>query len=142
MIVLDTDHLSILMAAHRSGHAQLRARMQAATDRAFAITIVSVEEHMRGWLAEIRRLPKVHDQIGAYERLEGLFDFFYDFELLSFNRHAADEFERLRKAKARIATMDLKIAAIALANDALLVSANRRDFGQVPGLRLQNWLDN
>jgi tRNA(fMet)-specific endonuclease VapC len=34
----------------------------------------------------------------------------------------------------------LKIASIALANDALLLTANRRDFEKVPGLQLENWL--
>ena len=37
--------------------------------------------------------------------------------------------------------MDLKIAAIALVNDALLLSGNLRDFRQVPGLRVENWLE-
>ena len=37
--------------------------------------------------------------------------------------------------------MDLKIAAIALAHDALLLSANLRDFQAVPDLRVENWLD-
>lgn len=36
--------------------------------------------------------------------------------------------------------MDLKIAAIALMNDALLLTANMVDFKQVPGLRVENWL--
>jgi tRNA(fMet)-specific endonuclease VapC len=36
--------------------------------------------------------------------------------------------------------MDLRIAAIALANDALLLSANQRDFGKVPRLRVEDWL--
>jgi len=52
--------------------------------------------------------------------------------------------ERLRKSfrkqKIRIGSQDLKIAAIAVANDALLLSANLRDFRQVPGLRVENWL--
>lgn len=39
----------------------------------------------------------------------------------------------------RIGTMDLKIAAIALANDATLLSRNLRDFGKVPGLRVEDW---
>ena len=44
-------------------------------------------------------------------------------------------------AKIRLGTMDLKIAAIALVNDALLLTANRRDFERVPALRVENWLD-
>jgi tRNA(fMet)-specific endonuclease VapC len=35
--------------------------------------------------------------------------------------------------------MDLKIAAIALIHDALLLSANLRDFQQVPALRVADW---
>jgi tRNA(fMet)-specific endonuclease VapC len=34
-----------------------------------------------------------------------------------------------------------EIADIALAQDVLLLSANLRDFRQVPGLRVENWLD-
>jgi predicted nucleic acid-binding protein len=34
----------------------------------------------------------------------------------------------------------LKIAAIAMAESALLLSANLRDFQKVPGLRVENWL--
>ena len=36
--------------------------------------------------------------------------------------------------------MDIKIASIAIANDALVLSANLRDFELVPGLRVENWL--
>jgi hypothetical protein len=35
---------------------------------------------------------------------------------------------------------DLKIAAIALTHDSLLLSANLRDFEQVPGLQVEDWL--
>jgi tRNA(fMet)-specific endonuclease VapC len=61
-------------------------------------------------------------------------------EILPFNELAADRFEALRKQPVRIGTMDLKIASIALAADALLLSANLRDFERVPGLRVGNWL--
>lgn len=37
--------------------------------------------------------------------------------------------------------MDLKSAAIAIARNALLLTANRQDFELVPGLRFENWLD-
>ncbi len=70
-----------------------------------------------------------------------LFDYFRAFTILPFDERAADRFDELRAAKIRLGTMDLKISAIALVNQALLLTANRRDFEQVPGLRVENWLD-
>jgi tRNA(fMet)-specific endonuclease VapC len=35
--------------------------------------------------------------------------------------------------------MDLKIAAIALANDATLLTRNLSDFRKIPGLRIEDW---
>jgi tRNA(fMet)-specific endonuclease VapC len=37
--------------------------------------------------------------------------------------------------------MDLKIAAICLAHDALLLTRNLVDFRRVPGLRVEDWLE-
>lgn len=34
--------------------------------------------------------------------------------------------------------MDLKIAAIALANDATVLTRNMKDFSRVPGLRIED----
>lgn len=95
---------------------------------------------MRGWLAAIARTKKVHDQPLYYKRLANLVRFFSRWHLLPFDEPAADQFETLRKAKVRISTMDLKIASIALVHDATLLSANTRDFEQVPALRVEDWL--
>jgi tRNA(fMet)-specific endonuclease VapC len=59
--------------------------------------------------------------------------------LLPFDNRAAAEFDRLRQSRIRIGTMDLKIAAIALANDATLLTRNLSDFRKVPGLRAEDW---
>ncbi|MFZ1639869.1 MAG: type II toxin-antitoxin system VapC family toxin [Candidatus Contendobacter sp.] len=40
-----------------------------------------------------------------------------------------------------IGSMDLLIAAHALAENAVLVTNNLREFGRVPNLRLENWME-
>lgn len=47
----------------------------------------------------------------------------------------------LEAAGAPIGGNDLLIAAHALALDLCLVTANRREFARVPGLRCENWLE-
>jgi tRNA(fMet)-specific endonuclease VapC len=70
-----------------------------------------------------------------------LFEFYEAFDVVPFDEAAARQFDELRRQKLRIGTMDLKIAATALVNDSLLLSANLVDFERVPGLRVENWLD-
>jgi tRNA(fMet)-specific endonuclease VapC len=70
-----------------------------------------------------------------------LLAFFSAWEVLPFSSAAALECQRLRKERVRIGSQDLKIAAVALVNDALLLSANLADFRKVPRLRVENWLD-
>jgi tRNA(fMet)-specific endonuclease VapC len=140
MILLDTDHLTILIHLGSERHTHLARRMAASVDRHFATTIVNAEEQLRGWLAEINRRGTPTKQLSAYEGLRKLLDFLRPFPLIAMEEVAAAEFERLRKSKVRIGSADLKIASIALVQDALLLSANLRDFEKVPGLQVQNWL--
>lgn len=67
-----------------------------------------------------------------------LFDFFSQFEILPFDEKAAEIFEGF--GRIRIGSMDRKIAAIAIANNALLLTANKRDYENIPGLRFENWM--
>lgn len=60
---------------------------------------------------------------------------------MPFDEAVAHQFDHLRGQRLRPGAMDLKIAAPALVHNALLLSANRRDFERVPGLRVENWLD-
>jgi tRNA(fMet)-specific endonuclease VapC len=59
--------------------------------------------------------------------------------VLPFDQTAMDEFLRLQEQRIRIGTNDLRIAAIAIANNAKLLSRNLRDFRLVPGLDVEDW---
>jgi len=54
-------------------------------------------------------------------------------------QQALAEFETLVKAKLNVKRNDLRIAAIALELGATVVTRNRRDFGRVPGLLVEDW---
>lgn len=140
MIILDTDHVVVLKYPGSQQSATLASNMAASLDQELATTAITIEEQLRGWLAVINRSNDVHQQIPAYERLVKLFDFFAPWKILPLDAVAADQFKRLRQQRIRIGTMDLKIAAIALANNATLLSANLQDFRRVPDLRVENWL--
>jgi tRNA(fMet)-specific endonuclease VapC len=141
MNLLDTDHVTVLRYADDPRCVALEARLQAVRDDVVTTTVITLEEQMRGWLAEIGSQRDVARQVTPYENLAKLARFFSRWDIVPFDARAAAEFEYLRKQRVRIGTPDLKLAAIALVRDALLLSANRRDFERVPGLRFQNWLD-
>jgi len=139
LLVLDTDHVSALGSPSEVG-LELLDRISTSGQDA-ATTIITVEEQLRGWLAEIHRLTDPHRQIVAYGRLQRRIDFFAAWTVLPWDADAANLFVRSRREGVRIGSMDLKIACIALAHDATVLTRNATDFAQVPGLRIENWLD-
>lgn len=96
---------------------------------------------MRGWLASLAKERATLRQVPAYRELAALFDYFSKLHIALFDVDAAHRFQELRKAGVKIGTMDLKAACTALIHGALLLTANRRDFEKVPGLKFENWLD-
>jgi tRNA(fMet)-specific endonuclease VapC len=140
MILLDTDHLTILGYADSPRGEALNARLKNSADRDIGTTIISVEEQWRGWFAVIARHRDVRRQIKPYQELVDLHAFLNTWTILPFDDAVADRFEQLRRSGVRIGTMDLKIASIALVHGALVLSANLQDFQKVPGLRVENWL--
>ncbi len=140
MILLDTDHLSVFQFADHPRAVALNERLRSSAEGPYATTVISFEEQVRGWLAEVSRARKADQQVHAYQELAKLAEFFGEWHIIRFDARAAEEFARLRKQHRRLGAQDLKIAAIARVNGALLLTANLRDFGQVPGLRAENWL--
>jgi tRNA(fMet)-specific endonuclease VapC len=62
-----------------------------------------------------------------------------DFTVLSYDAQAEAYFQSLCAQKIRIGTQDLKIAAIALSQEATLITRNRQDFELVQGLAFEDW---
>jgi tRNA(fMet)-specific endonuclease VapC len=139
MLILDSDHLRVLQytnpASERLTQRLLNAQQPVVT------TIISVEEAVRGWMAQIARAKTGRQQVPYYTQLAALFSFFSTWVILPFDDGAAAEFEHLRALRLRsIGTQDLKIAAIALYHQATLLSANARHFNLVPGLVVEDWI--
>lgn len=139
MLVLDTDHLVEYQRGTSAEALRLKERLDRAAEH-YATTIITVEETMRGWMAAVRRTPDPRAQMNAYAKLRQLFRFFATWQVLDWNQPSVDRYDSLKRAGVRIGTMDLKIASIALANDALLLTRNTNDFRRVPGLRIEDWM--
>ena len=139
MHILDTDLFSMTDRDETAEGQRLRLRLATLRADELATTILTFEEQMRGWLAWIKKASSLSQQIERYQRLKRMVVSYQNVIILDFDRLAAAEFERLQKQRIRIGTMDLKIAAIALAHDATLLSRNLKDFSKVPGLKVEDW---
>ena len=138
MYLLDTDHMSVL---RRGGAEALRLelRLGAVPSEEIVTCIVVYEEQMRGWMAESARMQSGTQFILPYNALATNLSIHCTMTLLHFDARAAAHFDELKRQKIRVGTQDLKIAAIALANDAILLTRNARDFSRIPALKFEDW---
>jgi len=139
MLILDTNNLSEFDLITPKGRA-LMQRLAESTEDHFLPIVVS-EEILRGWLALLNKARNVDEQVHAYSRFGRSLSELNKWTLLEWDHDTAAVFTRLRSEGVRIATLDLRIASIAIAYQATLLSRNPRDFNQVPVLRVENWLD-
>ena len=139
MFVLDTDHLGILQRQTAPQSGNLMRRISQYPEGNFFVTIVSFHEQVLGWNAYLARAKDSSGTVRGYSKLEGILGDFARSQVLSYTSAAADVFEELKKQRIRVGTMDLRIAAIALANGMTLLTRNLVDFGRVPNLSVEDW---
>ena len=138
MTAFDTDILS----DHFRGVQSIVARVDAVPASEQFVPIVVAEEQLRGRLDAIRKsqaTPRWLTLEQAYEELEKTLADLSRFQVLPYTSTADALFKTWRAMKIRIGTQDLRIAAIAFAHNAKLVTRNARNFSQVPGLTLEMW---
>lgn len=138
MILLDTDMLTL----HQAGHLKVTQRITNASEIP-KITVVTRIEALRGRHDAVLKAEDGAKLLRAQQGLFRTMSHLALFEVVPFDEAAAAEFDRLRQIKGlkKIGRADLLIAAITLANHATLVTRNRQDFRQVPGLPVENWAD-
>ncbi|MBN3911131.1 MAG: type II toxin-antitoxin system VapC family toxin [Nostoc sp. NMS1] len=137
--LLDTDHISFLQ--RRSGTEFLTLAAHIAQHQAtdFAFSIVSFHEQVIGAHTFITRSQTPGDVVRGYTLLMEIIQGFSAAPILPFDAGAVTIFEGLRAQRVRIATMDLRIASIALSRSLVLLTRNTSDFSKVPNLMTQDW---
>jgi tRNA(fMet)-specific endonuclease VapC len=137
LYVVDTDILSL----YQRNHPQVCTRIRLARQNNLIIktTVITVEEQYGGRLAQIRKAQNPEALILAYDLLTATFSLFSQLEILKYDRSADDYFRQFRQQGIRIGTQDLRIASIVIAHGGIIVTRNQKDFGQVPGLTIEDW---
>jgi tRNA(fMet)-specific endonuclease VapC len=138
MYILDTDHLSLIQRSGQEGK-QILKRLATIEEVEVAVSVITYEEQVRGRLSVLSRSKTLDEQVFAYQGLQQLGMDYRSITIIPFSRAAALEHQRLRKAYPRLGNMDLKIAAISLTNNAILLTRNMSDFEQIVGLKIEDW---
>lgn len=136
--LIDSDHISLISRGGEPSE-RITARIAALPPDSVAVSLISYEEQIRGWMAEIARIQSVDRQLAAYSRLNRAPDYYCTTLVLPFDEAMLAQFQNLWLRRLRVGTMDLKIAATALASGATMVTRNTADFGKVLGLKMEDW---
>ena len=134
MVLLDTD-ICIYLLNQRPGFEAILRRLDGRRQGEVALSAITLAELRFGIAASQHRAVNL-------AKLELLLA---TFEIAPFDAPAAAAYGSLRAhLQARgtpMGPLDTLIAAHALALGAAVVTNNVREFGRVPGLTMENWLD-
>jgi len=136
--ILDTDHASLFLAGNKSIIAQV-----AKHSNNVAITVITVQELFNGWTGRLNNPTQANKLTHLYTKLWETTEFFKVITILNFDQDAENLCQILQQSsnalgKKRI-EKDLRIASIALVQNATIVTRNYKDFSQIPNLKIENW---
>ena len=133
MIAFDTDILTEILV----GAPEFVTRASNILRHEQAVLVVVIEEIIRGRLQVIRQAEAGTARVDlarAYALFEQTIRDVQRLTILAYTPQADMHYRQWRQQRLRIPTHDLRIAAICVTHTARLISRNRRDFEQVPGL--------
>ncbi len=138
LYILDTDIFSMWLENHPSV-----CQRVVANKTNLAITIVTVQEVFNGWISRLNDPTAANQQVKFYGKLSNVVSFLRDVTVLDFDEDAEQIFKQMlnqnQALRRKRVERDMRIAAIALTYDAVLVTRNHRDFSPVPNLNLEDW---
>lgn len=133
MVILDTDHMSVLERREQPGVGNVRARLAEVPPSEVVTTVLSYEEQRWGWMAYLARARSMAQQITADGRLLSHLESYRRIPVLGFDEAAATVFQRLRRTRIQMGPMDLRIASTVL-------SRNLEDFRHIPAIHVEDWI--
>lgn len=133
--ILDTDHYSLIQRNNR----EVIARFKEIDPREIYLTIITVQEQIKGRFKNIDEAKNSPQLVVSYGWLQTTIADFDRLSILPFDERAYSHYSLFRSQQLRVGSQDLRIAAIVMANDGVLVTRNRRDFEKVPNLSITDW---
>ncbi|BAZ10194.1 hypothetical protein NIES4071_20080 [Calothrix sp. NIES-4071] len=135
--ILDTDHASLFLAGNKA--------IIAAVDKHYkdvAITVVTVQELFNGWVGRLNNPVQAKNLTLLYTKLWETTTFIKVITVLNFDKNAEDCYDLLRKSSKELGKnkieKDLRIASIALTQNAIIATRNHKDFSQIPNLQIED----
>lgn len=143
MWLWDANIVRAFTDARAEGHERVRARGDAVGWEEIALPIIVAAELVEGRLRYLREAHRQAPQqlVVAYRRFHETLQLVTLFPLVAFDEPALQIYRDARVLPGAMSREDRLIAAIALAGQHRLVTRNVAHFNRVPGLVIENWID-
>jgi tRNA(fMet)-specific endonuclease VapC len=139
MFLLDTDHISLALR----GNPKIVSQLQNLRKSQWAVSVISIQEIFNGWISVLNDPRYKDQQVELYTRLWQSNEFFQRAQVLNFDASADTTYKQLLQKHPHLSKRrlekDVKIASVAIASQAIMVTRNQRDFTLIPGLQIQDW---
>jgi tRNA(fMet)-specific endonuclease VapC len=133
--VLDTDTLSEF---HR-GNSTVIQNVERRDGDLLAITVLTVEEQLSGWYTLLRKSRQPEHVVRVYSQLGQSVVRLAKWPILPYTATAIERVAYFKTLHFNVRHTDLRIAAVAIENDMVLVTRNTKDFVRIPDVRIEDW---
>ena len=138
MYLLDTSVLSNFLDERRF-YPQLTTKILSQPPELIFISVITVEEILRGALASVNKAKRQSSVVIAYQYFDTLFSALNQFQILPYNTKAESIYQSLDAKIKRIGTQDCRISAIAAAYNLTIITVNVSDFSRIGLVDVEDW---